>query len=65
MKEEKEYDFEEREPMIIDNNDNNLACCMDDVEFYPFKTNGEKSEARDENIFTSLSLFCCPRLGWL
>jgi len=36
-----------------------------DVEYFPFKTNGEESEARDENFFTSLRLVCCPRLGWL
>ena len=28
-----------------------------------FKTNGEKSEAREENFFNSLRIFCCPKLG--
>ena len=62
MKEEKDY---EREPMITDSNDNNLPYTLLDIEYFPFKTNGKESEARDENIFTSLRLFCCPRLGWL
>jgi membrane associated rhomboid family serine protease len=33
---------------------------------YPFKRDDiEESKARDENFFTSLSLFCCPKLTWL
>jgi membrane associated rhomboid family serine protease len=33
--------------------------------YYPLRirSNGEPSMARDENIFESLKLFCCPKLG--
>ena len=35
--------------------------------YYPLRirSNGEESRARDENFCSSLTLFCCPKLGIL
>jgi len=34
-------------------------------DFYPWTTDGEGSGARDENFFSSVSYFCCPKLTWV
>ena len=31
--------------------------------YYPWESNGSPAEGRNENIFFSLKLLCCPKLG--
>ena len=36
-----------------------------DEKYYDFwQTNGEPKKARDENIFGSVVICCCPKLSW-
>ena len=34
-------------------------------EFVKYRTDGEKSEARNESFCTSLGWICCPKLSWV
>ena len=47
---------DEKQPMMMEENENTES-------YYKFTTDGEPSGAREENFFTSLSLFCCPKLS--
>lgn len=38
---------------------------LDEDGQYYWASNGEDSEARDENFFWSICLCTCPRIGWL
>jgi hypothetical protein len=31
-------------------------------DYFPFKSDGQPSKAREEGFFDSLQIFCCPKL---